>query len=305
MSNFQKDEFIAKRDALVGGLVYAEEERQRLRAIVSNCQLFRLYLQTMELDKSHKCLTLFFKDSTTVLENSELLWYSHSILQDFSASGRAEISIDQQIIRASAGPLAEAHINILHELLEEDGRNPEVLNCLGLRYAEKCNFSDSKMYYKRARDLSLEYRNPAELIKTWQIRKEVDHIELKRSLNKRCVERYDTIKDKDNGINKKEFTFNKETNTDSSLERMKPHKKNPTFYQPKIYIGDKREDYSWFQGKHNDSSKFIINLILFKKICIYHFFYFLGTILYTQPSLGWQAGSEAVIETEDQIKATL
>lgn len=261
MSDFQKDDYVAKRNALVGGLVYAEEERQRLRAIISNCQLFRLYLQTMELEKAHKCLTLFFKDSTTVLENSELLWYAHSILREFSASGRAEVSIDQQIIRGSAGPLAEAHINILHELLEEDGRNPEVLNCLGLRYAEKCNFAESKMYYKRARDLSLPYHNPSELIKTWQIRKEVDYVELNRSLNKHFVERYDTIKVKDETI-KKEFTFDKDTNKDKSLERAKPHKKNLNFYQPKIYLGDKRDDYSWFQGKHNDSSKYLLILNL-------------------------------------------
>jgi hypothetical protein len=43
------------------------------------------------------------------------------------------------------------------QLLEEDGRNADVLEWLGKRYAEKLDFASSYAYYKRATDM----RNPA------------------------------------------------------------------------------------------------------------------------------------------------
>ena len=65
----------------------------------------------------------------------------------------SELTPDQQLARGSAGTLAEAHIAVLHELLDEDGANADVLEWLGRRYAERCAFDESRHYFRRARDL--------------------------------------------------------------------------------------------------------------------------------------------------------
>ena len=46
-------------------------------------------------------------------------------------------------------------MRILHELLEIDGRDIDVLEWLGHRYTEKCDFLLAREYYKRARNVKL------------------------------------------------------------------------------------------------------------------------------------------------------
>jgi len=155
MSAGHRDVFLQQRVQLRVSLIAAEKERLRLRSMVSLCQLTRIYLQTDDYANAHRCLVASFHTTVSFAEHLELLLFFHATLKEF---GRHfyELSKDQQLVRGSAGSLADAHINILHELLEEDGTNADVCEWLGRRYSERCNFEESRLYFRRARDL----RNP-------------------------------------------------------------------------------------------------------------------------------------------------
>lgn len=152
MSRGARDAFLVRRLALRGALVAAECERVRLRAMVSYCQLCRLYLQLDDYPNSHRCLVAAFHTTVSFAEHTELLLFFNDNLKAYGAKF-SEVTLDQQLARGSAGMLAEAHISILHELLEEDGTNADTLEWLGRRYAERCNFDESRHYFRRARDL--------------------------------------------------------------------------------------------------------------------------------------------------------
>jgi len=160
MSSKHREKFFQRRAALRGSLIAAEKERQRLRSMVSYCQLARIYLQMDDYTNSHRCLVASFHTTVSFAEHTELLLFAHETLKEF---GRHfyELSKDQQLVRGSAGPLSEAHINVLHELLEEDASNADVLEWLGRRYAERCNLDESQIYFRRARDL----RHPVHIAK--------------------------------------------------------------------------------------------------------------------------------------------
>ena len=66
-----------------------------------------------------------------------------------------EVSNSYKIVKASAGSIAESHLRILHELLEIDGKCIDVLQWLGHRYTEKCDFVVAREYYKRVRNVQL------------------------------------------------------------------------------------------------------------------------------------------------------
>lgn len=152
MSRGARDAFLARRFALRGALIAAERERVRLRAMVSYCQLCRLYLQLDDYPNSHRCLVAAFHTTVSFAEHTELLLFFNENLKAYGEKF-SEVTHDQQLARGSAGILAEAHIAILHELLEEDGTNSDTLEWLGRRYAERCNFDESRHYFRRARDL--------------------------------------------------------------------------------------------------------------------------------------------------------
>lgn len=158
MATSHRRAFLQKRADLRGSLIAAEKERMRLRSMVSYCQLVRIYLQMDDYVNAHRCLVAAFHTTVSFPEHTELLLFAHDTLKEFGKHFY-ELSVDQQIVRGSAGPLAEAHINILHELLEEDSGNVDVLEWLGRRYAERCNFEESKMYFRRAVDL----KNPVRI----------------------------------------------------------------------------------------------------------------------------------------------
>ena len=117
MSRGHRDAFLAKRAALRGSLIAAEKERHRLRSMVAFSQLVRIYLQLDDYTNSHRCLVAAFHTTVSFAEHTELLLFFHATLKEFG-SHFYELSKDQQLVRGSAGPLAEAHIDILHELLE-------------------------------------------------------------------------------------------------------------------------------------------------------------------------------------------
>ena len=107
MSERHKVILFAQRAELRGALITAEEERQRLRAMVSYCQLIRIHLLMEDHETAHASLVAAFRTTVSAAEHSELLVYTHNILKEFSSKCFGELSKAQQVVRASAGPLAE------------------------------------------------------------------------------------------------------------------------------------------------------------------------------------------------------
>lgn len=68
---------------------------------------------------------------------------------------KQEMSMEKQMIRGVAGPIAETHVNILHDLEANDPANLDILTWLAKRYAEKCEFDLSQSYYKVSGDGSV------------------------------------------------------------------------------------------------------------------------------------------------------
>lgn len=185
MANSHRKHYLKERSRLRVHLIYAEEERQRLRNMVSRCQLIRLYLLKDDFPSAHDHLVRVFQLTISPAEHSELLCYTHSVLKEYSLKCFGEYRKDQQLVRGSAGPLAEAHLNILFELLEEDARNADVLEWLGRRYAEKCDFNRSFHYYKRAADMRAPVKTTVDARDSYLTReKEFDEEEFSASVNK-------------------------------------------------------------------------------------------------------------------------
>jgi len=169
MSEGNRLAFLEKRSQLRGSLIAAEKERQRLRSMVSLCQLVRIYLRIDDYKNSHRCLVAAFHTTVSFEEHTELLIFAHETLKEFG-SHFYELSKEQQLTRGSAGPLAEAHIDVLHELLEEDAANPDILEWLGRRYAERCDLEESQLYFRRARDLRHPVHIAKDLNSLWKAR---------------------------------------------------------------------------------------------------------------------------------------
>jgi len=92
-------------------------------------------------------------------EQTELLGYVHATLsamaEYLAATKSSELSLGEQLIRGNAGPMAETHLRILHQLLESgDCDKQDILKWLGIRHAEKCDFEQSRLYYKRCYEVS-------------------------------------------------------------------------------------------------------------------------------------------------------
>ena len=185
MAESHRKKFFEERKLMRSHLIHAEIERQRLRALVSRGQLIRLHLLQDDFPAAHENLTEAFQLTSSKAEHAELLCYAHSVLKEYSLKCFGEYSKDQQLVRGSAGPLAEAHLNILHELLEEDARNADVLEWLGRRYAEKCNFEKSFQYYKRASDMRNPVRTTVDHRDAYLTRGDaINEAEFQRSINK-------------------------------------------------------------------------------------------------------------------------
>lgn len=185
MADSHRTKFLEKRKNIRTHLIHAEVERQRLRSLVSRGQLVRLYLLQDDFPSAHEQLTEAFQLTASKAEHSELLCFAHSVLKEYSLKCFGEYSKDQQLVRGSAGPLAEAHLNILHELLEEDARNADILEWLGRRYAEKCLFDKSFKYYKRAADMRNPVRTTVDHRDAYLSRGEaIDEVEFQKSINK-------------------------------------------------------------------------------------------------------------------------
>lgn len=72
----------------------------------------------------------------------------------------SKLSVNEQLLRLSAGPLCEAHIVVLHELLEavaSEAHRAEFAYHLGLRYAQKNDYTSSHKYFEVCDCLWMRY----------------------------------------------------------------------------------------------------------------------------------------------------
>lgn len=147
--------YLYKRELLREKLIFMEEERQRLRTIVSSCQLFRLFLVANQIARAQQSIQRIFVECKSALERAELLWYVHSALvEHLELNPRyKELPNSKQVLFETGGLIADTHVAVLLELLEENASNPEVHHYLGFRYSQKCDFKNSVYYYMRERVL--------------------------------------------------------------------------------------------------------------------------------------------------------
>jgi hypothetical protein len=89
MSKFQLPKFLQHRTELRNSLIFAEEERQRLRARESHYQLARLHLLTdlVDLPFAHSNVRMAFKCCSNAEEHRDMLLSMHVLMKEFAVSG--------------------------------------------------------------------------------------------------------------------------------------------------------------------------------------------------------------------------
>lgn len=230
LSNFQRTSFFSKRTALRDKFIFEEEERQRLRARSAFSQLFRLQLliddpAIFNIAAAHTALCGSFGACTAAQEHHDLLVFAHSLIKEFAKKCVDEISLLKQVSRGRGGAIAEAHLNILHELFVLYPANQEVVEWMGIRYAERCDFQKSQYYYRRLRDLKAPPVDKQEMLLLWQVPANQQTDEQK-ALARAAY--YNTHK----------------------LEQRVITSQDP----PDAEVRQSRKDHSWFGGTHKDTT---------------------------------------------------
>lgn len=226
--------FLAERAQLRSRLIFEESERQRLRARAANCELSRLYSLTSVRDlwKAHESLQASFLLCRSDIEHLELLKYFHALLCALSndMNGQAEFKPSQQIMRASAGPMSDAHLQILQELELREPHIAEYQDWLGMRYTEKCMFEEAQHHYKTARDLRTVKPDKQTTLELW--RKPVNQpTEASLAMQARI----------ESNVSKHALLIYQNYEGDEETVRQQSLKK----------------DLAWFSGKHNDMATIV------------------------------------------------
>eukprot|EP01034_Spumella_vulgaris_P025517 gene25517-31987_t len=267
MSRFRLDAFLEARNTLRSELIIAENNRQRMRARASFCQLVRIYLLThlYNLDLAHQYLTQAFRSCASDEEHVELLHYFHHLITVYAAENKTEMTMNQQLIRGCAGPIAEAHINVLHDLESLNDRDIDILQWLGFRYAEKCDFEASKSYFKKVRDYTAPHLNMKDTLELWRRSKpkmDVDDTLRRHRVSAAATEEAGKVTE---GANEE----TEEVNEIRAAIRQNVCKDNVGGYTsldiPDTQTQQEMTDFAWFRGKHAQSD----------------------TLLYTVPKQGW------------------
>lgn len=151
MSKFQEEDLKRKREELRISFVAVEYERQRLRGILAYCHGMRLHLDFENYDEAYRCMNEAFLLAKEGDETIELLWYFHFLMLDFWDQTKSQLTGSEKLLRDTGGPIAEAHIHVLLQLLELEPKNTDLMNLLGHRYGQCFNFALSTRYYTMAR----------------------------------------------------------------------------------------------------------------------------------------------------------
>jgi hypothetical protein len=142
-----------------------------------------------------------------------------------SLLGIDEVPVWKQISRGKMGPIAEAHLSILHELFVLYPSNQELVEWLAIRYAERCEFKESQYYYRRLREMQQPVVNKEELLLLWRVPATQQTPEQKALM---AAAYYNTHK-KENKVIESQDT-------------------------PDAHVRAARKDHSWFGGTHNDTN---------------------------------------------------
>jgi hypothetical protein len=233
LSSFQRASFFSKRKALKDKLVFAEQERQRLRARSAFTQLFRLQMLSDDpaiynIHAAHAGVCGAFFACASAPEHYDLLVFSHSLIKEFARKGIDEMPLLKQVSRGRGGPIAEAHLSILHELFVLRPANLEVIEWLGIRYAERCDFEESQYYYRRLRDMKAPSVDKKDLLMMWRVPANQQSNEQKVLMR---AAYYNTHK----------------------LEQRVVVSTDP----PDEEVRGNRVDHSWFGGAHHDTNVII------------------------------------------------
>lgn len=147
--------YLAERAHAREQLIIQEERRQRLKVLISHLKLIRLRMIFGHHSETHDELCGSFDLCESHAEHLLVLQFTHALLSQMAYTpGVREIAISRQLVRESAGPLAEAHIWVLRDLLNEDVvRHDSLFEWLGRRYAETSDFVVARKYFKMARDV--------------------------------------------------------------------------------------------------------------------------------------------------------
>lgn len=111
-----------------------------------------------------------------------MLEYYHALIKEFSLKKIDEIPLGKQISRKTSGPISDAHLAILHELLLASPEKEELYEWLGIRYAERCEFEDSHFYYRRLRELQAPELNMQDQLMMWRVPVGAMTVEQEKSL---------------------------------------------------------------------------------------------------------------------------
>jgi hypothetical protein len=98
-----------------------------------------------------------------------VLEFTHVLIKLFAAKNKDEVPLDKQIARSNLGPIADAHLSVLHELLDIDPANEELYEWLGIRYAERCEWEDSEHFYRALRVMRAPKLDRATQLLLWKV----------------------------------------------------------------------------------------------------------------------------------------
>lgn len=174
MSPLVLPKFLAERQQLRDRLIFEESERQRLRVQAAHCELCRircLVPEVRDLWKAHAHIEQAFRLCHGAEEHYQALLYFHRLLSTFTTDvlkEHTEFQRSQQVVRASAGPLSDAHVTILLDLTQFEPTNHLYHDWLGRRYTEKCLFEEASHHYEQARALRQAKPQRDEVLQLWR-----------------------------------------------------------------------------------------------------------------------------------------
>lgn len=234
MSPTMLPKFLQERAMLRDTLIFQESERQRLRARAAHCELTRLYAlvePVRDVWKAHAHLQCAFQICANDEEHADMLRYFHRLLVVFSLDvlmEGTEFPLNKQIIRKSAGPLSDAHVNILQSLEVLEPRNAVYQDWLGMRFTEKCQFDEAQRHYETARNIRRARPDRAETIALWR---------------------------------KKPAALEEDNEAMQEAIRKNIHKSVLRSYhnadEAGSSVGNEQKDLSWFEGTHQDQHTFL------------------------------------------------
>eukprot|EP01031_Cornospumella_fuschlensis_P023520 gene23520-28526_t len=238
--------FFADRKILRDKLVWQEKEAQRARKMAAHFLLVRIYLlsELKDVFVAHDNVVAALREVRGEEELQTTLNDFHALIVEYSeyTRGKSDFNTHKQVLRSSAGPIADDHIYILHEMVKRDPSNHLLHEWLGKRYAEKCDFENSHKHYQLVRDLTATLPTKEEAKPLFQspYTGENNVLFIAQRTNR-------LLKSIGSNINKHEHSH---FGTDTEMIQAGIASDKP---QNMLDWARRDGDCSWFQGKHTDA----------------------------------------------------